>query len=256
MTWATRRKIFVGTILGSIVVASAAIIFIATVYETPSCIDGAQNQDEVGIDCGGSCPYLCTNEQAAPTVLFTKALSNGSGRIDIIASIENKNLTAAARNVPYRVRVYGATQNVIREVTGTIDLPPGATQPVFIPGVASSRDTVTRAFLEIDPKAPRWFMLSPDARVVPLVSNTRFGGTQQTPRVEATLTNVTANEMRDVVVVVLIHDVQGSVIGASSTVIPRIDPQGKAVALFTWNGPFEGTPTLIEAIPLVPLSSS
>ena len=26
-----------------------------------TCKDGIKNQDEVGIDCGGSCPELCGN---------------------------------------------------------------------------------------------------------------------------------------------------------------------------------------------------
>ncbi len=254
MSWAMRRRIIVFITLGALGVAFAATVFISVTHQTPSCVDGVQNQNETGVDCGGSCTYLCTAQVQPPTVLFTKAVSNGAGRVDVIASIENKNATAAAKNVPYRVRVYGANQVVLREVTGTLDLPPAKTQPVFIPGLASTQQTVTNAFLEIDSAAPKWFTLSADPRVVPKVSNTKLGGTNTAPRIEATLSNSSATPLFAVQVVVLVRDVEGNVIGASSTVLPTIPGQGAAVASFTWNGAFVGTATNIEVVPIILLS--
>lgn len=243
-------------ILALLAIAFGAVILISVAYQTASCVDGVQNQGETGIDCGGPCPYLCTDQQLAPTVLFTQTVDNGSGRVDLVASVENKNVTAAARTVPYRVRVYGANQALLREMAGSIDLPPATVVPVYIPGVAASQQSVKNAFLEIDPTAPKWFTLSPDPRIVPKVSGIRLGGTMNAPRIQATLSNPSATALSNVQAVVMVYNPQGTIIGASSTVIPVIPGQDSATMMYTWNGPFVGAPTRIEVVPIIPLPVS
>ncbi|MDP2665503.1 MAG: hypothetical protein Q8P23_02575 [bacterium] len=253
MSWAARRRFIILLIVGAVVGAFLATLFIATFYDAPSCTDGTQNQDEVGIDCGGSCAYLCTAQLQPPTVLFTKALSYGGDRTDVIASVENKNATAAAKNVPYRITLYGSGQALIQEVTGTLDLPPAASVPVFVPGIVSGKQMVVGVFLTIAPSAPQWFSLATTARSLPLVSNIRQSGTVDAPRVEAVFTNSTVIPFNNVRTIVLVRDKSGDVIAASQTVVPSIPAQGQAVATFSWNNAFPATPATIEVIPIIPL---
>ncbi len=256
MSWAARRRFFILLIVGAVGAAILAIIAIATFYKAPSCTDGIQNQGETGIDCGGPCPYLCTAQEQPPTVLFTQALPNGAGRTDIIALVENKNADAAAQNVPYHLMLYGAGQVLLGDLQGTLDLPPGATIPLYIPNVASGKQTVTSAFLNIAASAPNWFRMTSDPRIVPTVSNTALGGSATAPRIEATLTNPSVTMLTNVRAVVLVRGAGGNVIAASATIVPSIAPQGQATVLFTWNGAFSGVPLSIEVIPIVPLPSS
>lgn len=252
MNWAARRRFIILLIIGAVIAAFVATILIATFSKTPTCSDGIQNQDEVGIDCGGSCAYLCIAGMQPPTVLYTKAISNGTGRTDIIASIENKNAAAAAKNVPYKITLYGTGQAFIQEVTGTIDLPPGATVPLYVPRIASGKQEVIKAFLNIT-TPPQWFALTASERRVPLVSSANQSGTQDAPRIEAILTNPTVIPFTNVQTIVVVHDTVGDVIAASETVIPSIPAQGQAVATFTWNSAFLGTPATIEVVPIIPL---
>ena len=76
MSWAARRRFFILLILGAVVAAFIAILSIATLYKSPTCTDGVENQGEAGIDCGGPCSFLCTDLQHPPTVLFTKAFTD------------------------------------------------------------------------------------------------------------------------------------------------------------------------------------
>ncbi|MEK7604598.1 MAG: FxLYD domain-containing protein [Patescibacteria group bacterium] len=250
MTWAGKRRLLVALIGGAVIVAFSAVLIISSIYETPSCVDLTMNQDEVGVDCGGSCPYLCTAQVLPPTTLYSKVVSNGAGRLDLVASVENKNATAAAKNVPYRVRVYGADQVLLNEVSGTLDLPPAARMPVFIPGVVVGTHPAVVAFLEIDPASPRWFRLASDPRIIPAVSNTTLSADKGTPRIVATVTNSTITPLANLPVIVVVRDAAGNVIGASSTLIPSLPELGQASALFTWNGAFIATPTSIEVIPV------
>lgn len=253
MDWAARRRFIILLIIGAIVVAFFATVLIATFSKTPTCSDTIQNQDETGVDCGGPCRYLCTAEQQSPTVLFTKAIGNGLGRTDVVASIENKNAGAAAKNVPYRITLYGTGQFLIQEVTGSFELPPGATVPLYIPNISSGKQTDIKAFLTIATSSLQWFSLSPSARRVPLVSNTTQGGTTNAPRVEAILTNSTIIPFTNVRVLVVVRDARGDVIAASETVIPSIPAQGQANAVFTWNSAFPSAPAAIDVTPIVPL---
>lgn len=240
-------------IIGGVVTAFLAVASISTFYKAPSCIDNTQNQDEEGIDCGGSCSYLCTAQEQPPTVLFTKILINSTGRTDIIASINNKNSSAASKNVPYRVTLYGVDRSLIQEVSGMLDLPPGATVPVFIPAVTSDKQKVANAFLSIDPISLSWFSMTSNSHILPKVSNSSLSGTTAMPRIEAILQNQTVTTLTNVRVIVLVHDSRGEVIAASSTIVPTILGQGQAIATFTWNSPFSSTPSLIEVVPIIPL---
>lgn len=253
MSWAARRRFLILFIIGAVVTAFLTILSISVFYETPSCTDDKQNQDESGVDCGGGCTKLCIAEQEPPTVLFTKALANRAGRIDVIASVENKNPTAAAKNIPYRVLLYGSNQILVQEVTGTVDLSPGATVPVFIPGINSGQQSVVNAFLTIATSSPEWYTLGVDPRIVPSVLSITQGGSTIAPRIEAVLTNGSVTALADVKVIVLVRDVQKEVIGASQTIVSTIGAQSTAKAMFIWNTPFAGVPASIEVVPIIPL---
>jgi hypothetical protein len=239
--------------VGTTIVAFLAILSFTVLYQAPSCSDSVQNQSEAGIDCGGPCAYLCTAQVRPPTVLFTKALSRGDGRTDVIASVENVNMTAAAKNVPYTIALYGADQVLVQEVKGTVDLPPASTVPIFVSGITSGSQNAIRAFLTIDSSAPKWFTLASDTRIVPVVVNAALSGSIALPRIDAVLMNSSVIPLSDVSVVILVHNDQGDVLAASRTVVPTIPAQGQATATFTWNSAFASLPARIEGIPIIPL---
>ncbi len=253
MSWAGRRRVIVLTVVGAVILAFLITVGIATFYKTPTCTDNKQNQDETGIDCGGACSYLCREEQLPPTILFTKAIQNGEGRTDVVALVENKNVAAAAKGVPYRLTLYGADQTLIQQVTGTLDLPPGSVVPVFVPGIASGKQVVAGAFLEIEDTAPHWFSLTYDPRIMPKVSTPTLSGTLDLPRVETVFINASAINLTNVRAIVFVRSTGGEIIAASSTLLPVVPAQGQATAVFTWNAPFKSKPTALQVVPVIPL---
>ncbi|MFZ1074834.1 MAG: hypothetical protein WAN50_00455 [Minisyncoccia bacterium] len=252
MSWATKRRLFILLIIGSVVAAFLAVVLIATFYKSPSCSDGVQNQGETGIDCGGPCPYRCALDEQPPVVLFTQVLPN-NGRTDIIASVENKNIDAAAKDVPYTIALYDANHAHLRDISGMFDLPAAQSVPIFVPNVfADTQIVVASAFLTVDPSAPKWFSMTNDPRIVPSVSNITQTGTAAAPRIEAVLSNPSATLLNDVLTIVVVKDMQGNVIAASQTIVPLIPAQGQATATFTWNGAFSTTTASIQVTPIIP----
>ncbi len=253
MSWAGRRRFIILSILGAIVIAIVAVTLIATLHHTPSCTDGIQNQGEQGVDCGGPCPYLCSALEQPPTVLFTTLVGNGQGRMDVVAEIENKNTDAAAKAVPYTIDLYDASHTLLRELSGTVDLAPGATVPVYIPGVGTGTQAVATAFLSIDASAVQWYRLAQNPRTIPQVSDVSVSATSTAPMITASLTDPSTDPLSQVRAVVLVHDEQGNVIAASQTIVPTIPALGSATATFSWNAPFRGAAITTEVIPVIPL---
>jgi len=253
MTWAGERQIIVFLVIGAILALAATAFYLMVFYKAPTCVDGIRNGSETGPDCGGTCPFLCSADAEPPTVLFTQALLNGEGRTDVISLVENKNQRAAAKNIPYAINIFGYDQTLIQRLTGTLNLPPGATVPVFVPGVASGYATPGAAFLTIASSSVLWYALPSDPRIVPRVSGVTLGGSTEAPRITATLGNPDVRPMRGVKAIVVVQDASGNAIAASQTILPLIPAQGSAVATFTWNAAFAGTPVQIQVLPVVPL---
>ncbi len=257
MNWATQRRIIIGSIIGLVFMALVAVTLIATLYETPSCTDNTKNQDEVGIDCGGSCAYLCTAQTQPPVTLFTRPLSQVQGRTDIIAAVANPNLTAAAKNVHYTITLFGESRTPVHTVSGTLDLPPakseGGNLLVFVPSAFTGSRPIVSANLEMDVETSKWFRMETDPRIIPEVGSHTLSNESTLPRVETTLENRSARALSNVKVVVSVFDGAGNVLAASQTIVPNIPAQGTAPAVFTWNAPFSESVARVEIQPVIAL---
>jgi hypothetical protein len=248
ISWAKKRQRLIETILTLVEVALIAVVIIATLYKAPSCTDGKQNQNEAGIDCGDPCPYLCSANEAAPVVSFVRAVSPQTGRTDVIAYIENKNTDASVQAAKYTVELYDSNEHVVATKSGTINLPPATTAPLYIPdfylGPSISSPAV---FLTFDGSSLLWTK-NGSRPVVPTPNNIQiFNGA--TPKITATLTNPIAYPIYNETVVATVFDAQNNAIAASQTVIPILPAQGSAPIVFTWNQAFSAKPVRVEILP-------
>ena len=255
MSWASKRRFIVFSILGAIVVALLASVAIAIFYDAPSCRDNKQNQDEEGIDCGGtSCTYLCSVGVQKPSTRFVRPFAPAAGRTDVIAYIDNPNMNAAAKGGHFTIELYGTDGTVLARKQGTVDLPPASTVPVYVPNFVSGYIEVARAFVSYDEPTFKWFRYT-DNRIVPTYNNDAEVTGTQAPRITASLTNPSAKALRDVLVIATVFDSAGNAIAATQTVAPTIPAQGTATVVFIWNEPFSTLPARVDVVPIVPLPS-
>ncbi len=252
MSWAGRRRALILFVIGAVVVAFLAILLISTFSKAPSCTDNVQNQGEAGVDCGGPCAYLCQAQAAAPVVRFTQAIAPATGRTDVIAYVDNPNATAAAKNVPYHLALYGADHTLVAKGDGVVDLPPSARVPIYIPNIFSGSRTVAESFITFDPATIAWYAAT-DTRIIPHVESPVVGGTPESPRITAALENPSTTTLYNVKVIAVVFDASGNVIGASQTVIASLGSAARTVATFTWNSAFVAPVARVEVLPIVPL---
>lgn len=252
MSWSSRRRSLIsgGTIF--IVAAFLSVVAFVSWHETPSCMDGKRNQDEEGIDCGGSCALLCRETVAAPSVRFVRALSAGESRTDIIAYIDNPNPRAASRNATFTTELIDTTGTVIDTRTGMVDLPPATTIPVFMSGFSFPTNTIARAFISFDESTITWSteQLQED---VPRVTDTNLT-TSPLPRLSAKITNDLPYPLYNVRVVAAIFDTAGEAMAASETIVPRMAANTTETVVFTWNAAFPSEAGRIDVTPVVLLA--
>lgn len=250
MSWAGRRKALIIAIgAGVLLLALAALVF-SVLYETPTCFDQKQNQEEFGVDCGGPCSVLCPAQVAsAPVARFVRPVSPQPGRTDVIAYVDNPNREAAAAAAPFTLEVYGAARQLIAKQVITIDLPPAATVPVYLPDVAPRGSVAAQAFLTFDADHTTWIRASDERPVLPTVEGIVVAEGER-PRVTATLVNPVAEPFYGVTLVATVFDASGTAIAASQTLVPQLAAQGTAPLVFTWNEPFSAPSPRVEILPV------
>lgn len=252
MTWASNRQYLIIFSIVAIVIALVAVTTISIVYKTPTCTDGKQNGEETGIDCGGACTYLCLAEVERPVVRFVRAFSPQPNRFDVIAYIDNRNPSAAAREVEATIEVYSQSRELLTTETISFDIPAGATVPVFVPEVYRGEAEVGQVFIVFNDSSLQ-FYTPQEQHIVPTVASLEIENTD-TPRVRATLENTSAFTLYGVKPIATVFDIEGNALAASQTYIAQIGAYGKTNAFFTWNAPFVGTPARVEVLPVLPVS--
>lgn len=250
LDWAKRMRftlVSIAAVVVALLLLAAALVFF---FDIPSCTDRKQNQDEEGIDCGGSCQYLCAVSVEELYVQFARPVMPQKGRTDVIAYIENRNKNAAAKAVPYTVELHGPDGARVGTHSGIIDMPAGMVVPLFIPAAAQG-SVVTTAFITIDPHAVMWYRTEAQKDSVRVSGATLTEGS--TPRITALLENPSFDAAYAVSAVAVIFDEQNTAVAASRTQIPVLRARTSLPAVFTWNTPFEATPARIEVTVSVPL---
>tara|TARA_R110000824_G_scaffold401771_1_gene615902 strand:+ start:553163 stop:553927 length:765 start_codon:yes stop_codon:yes gene_type:complete len=248
LTWGKRRRLIataIGLLAVVVLVAIAAFVF---VYEAPSCSDGKQNRDEVGVDCGGTqCSYLCTSQVSVPRVELVRAFTLGNNRTDALAYVWNDNKNAEARNAPYTLELYGSDGVKIVKKEGSLDLLAGSRSILFIPALTSGA-RIDRAFITFDTSRISWQKAesTPATLVTEGIQVTETG----TPRITSVLRNDAFEAAYQVRVVATVFDPEGIAIAASQTLVPVIAARSTVPLTFTWNEPFTASIGHIEVTPL------
>jgi hypothetical protein len=245
MSWASKRKILYITLLIFVIgVVTAPLVYIY--YPRPTCTDGKQNQNEVGIDCGGPCTKVC--KVPGPKVLWTRSFKVASGVYAATTLISNPNasLNLIARSVPYQFRLYDSENVLVAERKGVLTIPALSSFPIFEGGISTGHRDATKASF-VFTEDPQWEHGVEAKRLK--VSNTVLTDAQTAPKLSAELTNTSATDFSNVHVIAVLFDDRGNAIGSSETFIDQIASQKTTPVFFTWPIPFAQNPSRIEIYP-------
>lgn len=234
-TWRTTRQIeyVIGFLLCIGVFIVVPILYFTN--DAPTCVDGIQNQNELGIDCGGVCVRACEFEVAEPQVRWQRIFKIRDRQYHAVAYIENSNLKYKAENVPYILKIYDASQNVIAERKGRVNIPEGTKVAVFEPHFILETEPA-RVTFEFQEKIV-WKKTKGKAETITAV-NPILTNADTIPRVDAQIINSNLAAEKNIEVVALVYDGKKNAVGVSSTEIKELKGKEVKNIFFTWPEPF------------------
>jgi hypothetical protein len=248
MTWGQRRKLLYLGIFTAVMVIGIGVPVFTLVYEKPTCFDGKQNQNEQGVDCGGACIKLCKNLQLQPAVRWQQSFRLTDGIYTAAAYINNANLKAEAKDVPYTFTLLDAQNAVIITRKGSINIPPGKNFAIVEPRISVQDRIPARTLFEFGAEY-NWKSISKNPPQL-VVADQNWADTDISPRISADIVNPTFQDIERVDVTVIVYDEQKNAFAASKTFITNLKAESKQPIVFTWQEPFPKPVSSIEIIPI------
>lgn len=247
--WAERRK---QTIIWGIIFLIFIAIAIAawSVFnQPPTCNDGIKNQNELGVDCGGVCSLMCKDMAQVPVILWQRFFKVSEGVYTSAAMIQNPNLYAYAKDVPYMIRLYDDEGVTIFERSGYMTLYPKYNFPIIDPGIRTLQRIPVRMTFEFTGE-PVWYRGSEQKNDLS-ITNDIIQNESTSPRISAIIRNDSNVTQKNVKVAVLVYDPDGNVMAVSQTIVDNVPAHGTNGLVFSW--PFQfPSPILKKELIILP----
>jgi hypothetical protein len=251
LSWSARRRIgyFAFVIAVLAVLGSAVYVFYKP---APSCFDGKQNGNELGIDCGGSCARVCPLEVVPLQVLWSRLFTispgvNGQGgNYDVAALLKNPNLHHGTGTFPYTFKIWDEAGVLLSTRKGSAWLNPGEQLVVFEPRVAVGTRAPARVDFEIS-AAPVWQKITGELPIL-TIGKKNFTNLP-TPRLDSSIKNDSLQSLGGFDVVAVLSDENENAVAVSSTYVESLASGATAPPVFTWPAPIATPVTFIDLYP-------
>ncbi len=247
--WARAHRRYVTIMVGSIVTIFLIGYFAIGLYRPPNCFDRDQNNDEVGVDCGGACELYCQSQTGTMRLVWSRVFEVSPEVYNAVAYLENPDFDKRVDALGYRFTVYDREGRILATREGAIDI---RREPIV--GVFESRITIRGG----DPYRtsfewlgdPVWKKASVERRIE--VSDEAFVPAQFGTELAAKVLNKEPVPLRDVEVVVIVYDPDGNAISATKTYIDLLGPREERRVSFVWSNELPTQKGRIEFIPRIP----
>jgi hypothetical protein len=251
MTWALKRQIFYVLVVLVFLLGVGYLITYPRFHLAPSCVDGKQNGNETGIDCGGSCARACTAEVNPISVLWSRSFRVLPGRYNAVAYLENKNDNLAVYKIKYRFRFADKDNLYIGKREGETFIPTSGKFAIFESAIDMGNSIPVYTTFEFT-EAPVWVKVSPQKvnQLKVFVSDVRLDNETTNPKLSAMVKNNSLFNIPNMNVVTILYDAQGTALSASQTYLDSLKGGESLPVNFTWPEPIQGGVVTKEIIPL------
>ena len=247
-SWSRQRKSLYALIVIVVVAAAVGVPGFLYFYKAPTCFDGIQNENETGVDCGGSCQKLCPSAFLAPIVSWTRFEEVAPSFYNIAAYVINPNPNAGAVNVPYHMALYDGQGMLITDVYGTMSLPPHRNALAFQSSAGTVKRTPAKASFEFT-ATPDWFSAT-DALSPLQIADRNYHEDASGSTLQVSLRNASAFAIGRLSVYAVLYDSNKDEVGFSKTIVDGIAPGATVVAPYTWPEDRHGSVVSIEVLPV------
>ncbi|MFC1734405.1 hypothetical protein ACFL6I_29215 [candidate division KSB1 bacterium] len=250
MTWASKRRALYGSVVITFFVLAVGIPAFFYWYEQPTCFDGVQNQEELGVDQGGPCALLHISQIQDIAILWSRSFEVVPGVYNAVAQVENPNFGAGAIDVLYSFKLFDSSNILVAERKGRTYISPNKVMSVFEGGIETGERVPARTFFEFL-EEPEWETV--DNLIEGLSVKSRTLSNEETaPRIDVVIENESFKDIYDIEVITTIFNAQDVAIASSRTVIDILPKQSSEPVTFTWPQKFTDPVSRIEIIPQAP----
>jgi len=249
MFWSSKRQLTIILSIVALFLLLAAYPVYKALNVPPTCYDGLQNQNEVGVDCGGTCPLLCKVQVQDPKVLLVRSFQTAAGTYDVIATVENPNFHAETKNIGYTFTLFDAEGATLGERRGSTYLHPRDKFTIFESDITvPPGKTVASTTFAFGDKA-RW-MTGLEQDVPVMIKDKKLVNTNEAPRLSATIANQSLYAVSGIDIVALVYDTTNKIVGASATYDDTLEGEMSDEVSFSWQKPFIPPPTEECTVPV------
>ncbi len=244
-SWAARNKFIYSSIAFvfiSLVVGVPVFLFF---YKAPTCTDGRKNQNESGVDCGGSCPRLCPADFSPVAYVWERYQKIAPGLYSVLAYVENPNISVEASNVPYSFSLYDRDGTVITTRSGKTSIPAGKRFAIFESALAVKERVPVKATFEFT-ALPQW--VRAEGQTLARVESSTIFNEGTFPRVEASIKNIGRSILRNLEAVAIVYNSEGNAIAFSRTTIDQVSPDDVEDIAFTWQEKFSSEQVRVDIL--------
>lgn len=239
--WSRGRKRIILSIIIFVLVVVIGIPVYLLFYRAPNCLDGKQNGDETGIDCGGSCQLLCKAE-SLPIIIKgdPRILKIRDNAFEIVVLMENLNTDVDIYRAGYTLKIYGASSIIpLEEIEGETYVPKGSVFAIFEgPFEIKNNAIPTRATFEWKENTLLW---QKNIKQIPeiIVQTSSLSREDTSPRLDANIKNASLENISNIDLIAFIYDEADNIFAASKTFIETLPAGESAPVVFTWPNPFD-----------------
>lgn len=248
MSWGTKRRNTILLLLFIFIGAPIGFISFKVFYNPPSCFDAKQNGTEEGVDCGGSCQLICTNQVIKPVALWERFFKVSDKTYNLLAYIENPNTSAYVHDAHYVFKVYNEKNILITERRGVTAIAPKSVRPVIENNVTTFEQIPSRVTFEFEGDLT-YIQTEPQDSII-IIKDEVMENENTSPRVKAKIQNISLKKIENIDVAILVYDVFDNVLNTSSTFVDRLDSEESRDIVFTWPQKFTDKVARIEVIPI------
>lgn len=252
LSWSIRRKLFYSSIIFGAIAIALVILIYPYFNREPTCFDGKINGSESGIDCGGACQKVCTQEALQLVTLWARAFEVLPGKYNVMAYVENQNRESGIPIMKYEFKLYDKDNIFIGRTEGSTFITSNDRTAIFAPGIETGNRIPARVAFGFT-SVPTWIKINREQKNSLAVSSEDqvLSNPLESPKLEAQIVNKTLLEMKNLDVYAILYDENDNVMTVSKTLIDILPKNAKAPVVFTWPKPFTERPTRIDIFPQV-----
>ncbi len=249
MSWGTQRRNKLVSIFLSIVFLFAGIAAFLLLYKEPNCFDARKNGGELGIDCGGKCALLCSNETFDLVTLWSRSFEVAPGVHNVLALIQNPNINAGAQKINYSFDLVDEEGITLDKRKGSFSIKPKEVYPLFESALNTGKLSPTRLKFEMQNDFT-WERQVERPRDLLIVDEEIDPKETEYTKITAKVQNVTLKTVKNISFIVIIYDENNNAFAASSTLIEELAGSSSKDIVFTWPKNFNSDISKFEIIPL------